>query len=228
MSRCLDAERAADGSERGSGALRDSLVRRPWSHAPLGPVSEPERVRCSSMAARVTDLSRGGARERRTCLRGVRRSSRTGRPAGAVTSGSRSRGIGWVRPRRHRPSDRRAGGGRKPPEGERCRPWGRVRPPMAAGERSAWTAGRRRRTRARREPPGERAGPHRSRGHLIRPRACLTSRSTAQASATGPRWPSLSGLITERMVWIARRAPRGPGRGAPCRPGRGRPRPAGR
>lgn len=33
-------------------------------------------------------------------------------------------------------------------------------------------------------------------------RACLTSRSIAQASATGPMCPSLSGLITARIVWI--------------------------
>src|SRR5690606_39955569 len=37
-------------------------------------------------------------------------------------------------------------------------------------------------------------------GHLCR-RVRFTSPSMAQASATGPRWPSLSGLITERMVW---------------------------
>jgi hypothetical protein len=35
-----------------------------------------------------------------------------------------------------------------------------------------------------------------------RPRASLTSRWRAQASATGPRCRSLSGLATERTVWI--------------------------
>ncbi len=33
-------------------------------------------------------------------------------------------------------------------------------------------------------------------------RAWFTSRLTAQASATGPRCLSLSGLLTERIVWI--------------------------
>src|SRR6266542_4162597 len=33
-------------------------------------------------------------------------------------------------------------------------------------------------------------------------RACFSSRATAHASATGPTCPSLSGLTTERIVWI--------------------------
>jgi hypothetical protein len=33
-------------------------------------------------------------------------------------------------------------------------------------------------------------------------RACFTSRAQAQASATGPTCPSLSGLTTARIVWI--------------------------
>ena len=42
----------------------------------------------------------------------------------------------------------------------------------------------------------------RSFGQSVGRRAWFASRRTAQASATGPRCPSLSGLITERIVWI--------------------------
>src|SRR5262245_1873967 len=33
-------------------------------------------------------------------------------------------------------------------------------------------------------------------------RAWFTSRATAQASATGPTCPSLSGLLTDRIAWM--------------------------
>src|SRR6266540_1595140 len=41
-----------------------------------------------------------------------------------------------------------------------------------------------------------------SSGQSVGRRAWVASRMTAQASATGPTCPSLSGLITERIVWI--------------------------
>src|SRR6266516_7596934 len=47
---------------------------------------------------------------------------------------------------------------------------------------------------------GSRRGPRG--GQSVGRRAWFTSRLTAQASATGPTCPSLSGLITERIVWI--------------------------
>ena len=41
-----------------------------------------------------------------------------------------------------------------------------------------------------------------SSGQSLGRRAWFTSRATAQASATGPMCLSLSGLLTERIVWI--------------------------
>ena len=44
--------------------------------------------------------------------------------------------------------------------------------------------------------------PQSSSGQSVRRRAWLASRAIAQPSATGPTCPSLSGLLTERIVWI--------------------------